>query len=126
MAQIIALSCIFGKDTLISLDIIECKYAVGNLANIPRERDIERRVAKFLFVLCCSNKSKALGPVSLLQLPRLKLILLLPFPLQNYIKVTRMFVGEPVWTAHKRPAADDHPARAQYLKDLHAGKFPRE
>ncbi|KAL9963306.1 hypothetical protein ACROYT_G032495 [Oculina patagonica] len=44
---------------------------------------------------------------------------------KNYIKVTRMFVGEPVWTAHKRPGADEHPARAQYLKDLHAGKFPR-
>lgn len=27
----------------------------------------------------------------------------------------RLFVGEPVWTAHPRPA-EDHPARSTYLE----------
>lgn len=74
----------------------------------------------------CSKQRMAPVPVSLLQFTSLEWTLqLYRLSLQNYIKVTRMFVGEPVWTAHKRPGADGHPARAQYLKDLHAGKFPR-
>eukprot|EP01018_Ginkgo_biloba_P029379 Gb_08131 [translate_table: standard] len=32
----------------------------------------------------------------------------------NYIKVMRLFQGEPVWTAHNRPY-DDHPARKTYV-----------
>ncbi|XP_023240799.1 1,2-dihydroxy-3-keto-5-methylthiopentene dioxygenase-like [Centruroides sculpturatus] len=36
----------------------------------------------------------------------------------NYIKVNRLFCGEPVWTAVPRPA-EEHPAREKYLKALH-------
>ncbi|XP_074604382.1 acireductone dioxygenase 1 [Brevipalpus obovatus] len=34
---------------------------------------------------------------------------------KNYAKVTRLFCGEPVWTAINRPA-DEHPARQKYLQ----------
>lgn len=36
---------------------------------------------------------------------------------QNYIKAMRLFVGQPVWIAHKRPA-DHLEARKQYLEFL--------
>nr|XP_004656586.2 1,2-dihydroxy-3-keto-5-methylthiopentene dioxygenase [Jaculus jaculus] len=36
---------------------------------------------------------------------------------QNYVKAMRLFVGEPVWTAYKRPA-DHLNAREQYMKFL--------
>nr|KAF6307544.1 acireductone dioxygenase 1 [Myotis myotis] len=36
---------------------------------------------------------------------------------QNYVKAMRLFVGEPVWTAHNRPA-DHVEARGQYLTFL--------
>ncbi|XP_033109682.1 1,2-dihydroxy-3-keto-5-methylthiopentene dioxygenase-like [Anneissia japonica] len=36
---------------------------------------------------------------------------------KNYIKAMRLFVGEPVWTAHYRPA-DDLPCRREYLRSL--------
>lgn len=36
---------------------------------------------------------------------------------QNYVKAMRLFVGEPVWTAHNRPA-DHVEARGQYLAFL--------
>lgn len=39
------------------------------------------------------------------------------FPLQNYVKAMRLFVGEPVWTAYNRPA-DHFPAREQYQQFL--------
>ncbi|XP_031096681.1 1,2-dihydroxy-3-keto-5-methylthiopentene dioxygenase 1-like [Ipomoea triloba] len=35
----------------------------------------------------------------------------------NYIKLMRLFVGEPVWTAHNRPQ-EEHPARKEYIKSL--------
>ncbi|KAE8698282.1 1,2-dihydroxy-3-keto-5-methylthiopentene dioxygenase 1 [Hibiscus syriacus] len=35
----------------------------------------------------------------------------------NYIKLMRLFVGEPVWTAYNRPQ-EDHPARKEYIKSL--------
>ncbi|KAF8037956.1 hypothetical protein BT93_B0718 [Corymbia citriodora subsp. variegata] len=35
----------------------------------------------------------------------------------NYIKLMRLFVGEPVWTAFNRPQ-EDHPARKQYTGSL--------
>ncbi|KAI3443248.1 uncharacterized protein J3R85_000174 [Psidium guajava] len=35
----------------------------------------------------------------------------------NYIKLMRLFVGEPVWTAFNRPQ-EDHPARKQYTSSL--------
>ncbi|XP_054584322.1 acireductone dioxygenase [Eptesicus fuscus] len=36
---------------------------------------------------------------------------------QNYVKAMRLFVGEPVWTAHNRPA-DHLEARGQYVAFL--------
>jgi 1,2-dihydroxy-3-keto-5-methylthiopentene dioxygenase len=36
----------------------------------------------------------------------------------NYIKVKRLFVGEPVWTPINRPGADDHPARRNFLETV--------
>ncbi|CAG5136758.1 unnamed protein product [Candidula unifasciata] len=36
----------------------------------------------------------------------------------NYIKVKRLFVGEPVWTPINRPGADEHPARKDYLQTM--------
>ncbi|GAB6019201.1 hypothetical protein CHUAL_000817 [Chamberlinius hualienensis] len=38
----------------------------------------------------------------------------------NYIKVNRLFVGEPVWSAINRPN-EDHPARDQYREQLIRG-----
>nr|XP_010932820.1 1,2-dihydroxy-3-keto-5-methylthiopentene dioxygenase 1 [Elaeis guineensis] len=35
----------------------------------------------------------------------------------NYVKLMRLFVGEPVWTAFNRPQ-EDHPARQGYIKNL--------
>ncbi|XP_057489087.1 acireductone dioxygenase 1 [Actinidia eriantha] len=35
----------------------------------------------------------------------------------NYIKLMRLFVGEPVWTAYNRPQ-EDHPARKEYINSL--------
>ncbi|KAK2632855.1 hypothetical protein EUGRSUZ_L00979 [Eucalyptus grandis] len=35
----------------------------------------------------------------------------------NYIKLMRLFVGEPVWTAFNRPQ-EEHPARKQYARSL--------
>ena len=32
---------------------------------------------------------------------------------RNYTKAMRLFVGEPVWTAHNRPGADSFPERSQ-------------
>ncbi|KAM0936596.1 putative acireductone dioxygenase (Fe(2+)-requiring) [Dioscorea sansibarensis] len=35
----------------------------------------------------------------------------------NYVKLMRLFVGEPVWTAYNRPQ-EDHPARQRYINNL--------
>lgn len=35
----------------------------------------------------------------------------------NFVRVMRLFVGEPVWLAINRPA-DEHPARVQYVQAL--------
>ncbi|PKU85551.1 1,2-dihydroxy-3-keto-5-methylthiopentene dioxygenase 1-like [Dendrobium catenatum] len=35
----------------------------------------------------------------------------------NYVKLMRLFIGEPVWTAYNRPQ-DDHPARKDYVNSL--------
>uniref|UniRef100_A0A175YHG0 Acireductone dioxygenase n=1 Tax=Daucus carota subsp. sativus TaxID=79200 RepID=A0A175YHG0_DAUCS len=35
----------------------------------------------------------------------------------NYIKLMRLFLGEPVWTAHNRPQ-DNHPSRREYIKNF--------
>lgn len=43
---------------------------------------------------------------------------------KNYIKVLRLFVGEPVWTPHNRPA-DNMEARKQYV-DLQKKGFCEE
>lgn len=33
------------------------------------------------------------------------------------VQLMRLFVGEPVWTAHNRPQ-EDHPARQEYINSL--------
>ncbi|BAF26533.1 acireductone dioxygenase 4 [Oryza sativa Japonica Group] len=35
----------------------------------------------------------------------------------NYIKLMRLFIGEPVWTAYNRPQ-EDHPVRQEYVKNV--------
>ncbi|MCL7029800.1 hypothetical protein MKW94_023413 [Papaver nudicaule] len=35
----------------------------------------------------------------------------------NYVKLMRLFIGEPVWTCYNRPQ-EDHPARAGYVKNF--------
>uniref|UniRef100_A0A1D1YXG2 Acireductone dioxygenase n=2 Tax=Anthurium amnicola TaxID=1678845 RepID=A0A1D1YXG2_9ARAE len=35
----------------------------------------------------------------------------------NYVKLMRLFVGEPVWMSYNRPQ-DDHPARKAYMKSF--------
>lgn len=35
----------------------------------------------------------------------------------NYVKLMRLFKGEPVWTPYNRPQ-EDHPARKEYIKSL--------
>ncbi|KAL6192228.1 hypothetical protein ACLB2K_038613 [Fragaria x ananassa] len=35
----------------------------------------------------------------------------------NYIKLMRLFVGEPVWTAYNRPQ-EEHPARKEYIESF--------
>ncbi|KAK1646202.1 hypothetical protein QYE76_064007 [Lolium multiflorum] len=35
----------------------------------------------------------------------------------NHVKLMRLFIGEPVWTAHNRPQ-EDHPVRQEYVKNL--------
>uniref|UniRef100_A0ACD5VX97 Uncharacterized protein n=1 Tax=Avena sativa TaxID=4498 RepID=A0ACD5VX97_AVESA len=35
----------------------------------------------------------------------------------NHVKLMRLFIGEPVWTAHNRPQ-EDHPVRQEYVKSL--------
>lgn len=35
----------------------------------------------------------------------------------NYVKLMRLFVGEPVWTPYNRPQ-EDHPARKEYIKSV--------
>ncbi|XP_011027077.1 PREDICTED: 1,2-dihydroxy-3-keto-5-methylthiopentene dioxygenase 1 [Populus euphratica] len=35
----------------------------------------------------------------------------------DYVKLMRLFVGEPVWTAYNRPQ-EDHPARKEYIKSM--------
>ncbi|XP_068644168.1 acireductone dioxygenase 1 [Aristolochia californica] len=43
----------------------------------------------------------------------------------DYIKLMRLFVGEPVWTAYNRPQ-EEHPARKEYIKLLGQGAVPLE
>ncbi|KAJ8910745.1 hypothetical protein NQ315_017202 [Exocentrus adspersus] len=40
----------------------------------------------------------------------------------NFIRARRLFVGEPIWTAHNRPS-DDMECRQKYVKNLESGKF---
>ncbi|XP_048497489.1 acireductone dioxygenase 1 [Beta vulgaris subsp. vulgaris] len=35
----------------------------------------------------------------------------------NYVKLMRLFKGEPVWTPYNRPQ-EDHPARMEYIQNL--------
>ncbi|KAL1832453.1 hypothetical protein ACET3Z_002104 [Daucus carota] len=35
----------------------------------------------------------------------------------DYIKLMRLFLGEPVWTAYNRPQ-DNHPSRREYIKNF--------
>ena len=41
----------------------------------------------------------------------------------NYVKVNRLFVGEPVWTAHNRPQEEGEaaPSRARYVESFLQG-----
>ncbi|KAG9453401.1 hypothetical protein H6P81_006305 [Aristolochia fimbriata] len=43
----------------------------------------------------------------------------------NYIKLMRLFVGEPVWTAYNRPQ-EAHPARKEYVESLAHRPVPLE
>jgi len=38
----------------------------------------------------------------------------------NYIKVMRLFIGEPIWTAHPRPD-EEHEARKKYIEQVSKG-----
>lgn len=40
-----------------------------------------------------------------------------PFHKWLCVQLMRLFVGEPVWTAHNRPQ-EDHPARREYIKSV--------
>ncbi|KAF5289438.1 hypothetical protein FQR65_LT11811 [Abscondita terminalis] len=40
--------------------------------------------------------------------------------MNNYVKVKRFFIGEPVWTAHNRPV-DEMECRKQYVESMKAG-----
>lgn len=35
----------------------------------------------------------------------------------NYVKLMRLFIGEPVWTAYNRPQ-EEHPSRKEYVRNL--------
>merc|ERR1712137_177749 len=39
----------------------------------------------------------------------------------NYVKAMRLFIGEPIWTAHHRPA-DDREARSSYITKFNSEK----
>ncbi|KAJ8621542.1 hypothetical protein MRB53_030071 [Persea americana] len=39
----------------------------------------------------------------------------------NYVKLMRLFIGEPVWTAYNRPQ-EDHPSRKEYTSSLFGKK----
>ncbi|XP_019873464.1 acireductone dioxygenase [Aethina tumida] len=41
---------------------------------------------------------------------------------KNFIKAKRLFIGEPVWTAHNRPS-DNMECRLKYVETLNSGKF---
>ncbi|XP_018569472.1 1,2-dihydroxy-3-keto-5-methylthiopentene dioxygenase [Anoplophora glabripennis] len=40
----------------------------------------------------------------------------------NFIRARRLFIGEPVWTAHNRPS-DNMECRENYVKNLQTGNF---
>ncbi|XP_028751246.1 1,2-dihydroxy-3-keto-5-methylthiopentene dioxygenase 1 [Neltuma alba] len=43
----------------------------------------------------------------------------------NYVKLMRLFKGEPVWTSYNRPQ-EDHPARKEYIKSFVKTGVPLE